>query len=626
MESKLINGDSLEVLKDYDENSIDLLCTDPPYGYGFMGKDWDQTLPPREIFEECLRVLKPGSFSFVMSAPRSDVQSRMVQMLEEVGFDVSFTPIYWAYATGFPKALNVGKVVDKRLGKKREVIGVDKRSDRPIGNTYQYNIDDRESSDNGMFKSGGEDVRIKDKPASDEAKSLDGSYAGFQPKPAVEVVIVAMKPLDKKGYVDQALDNQKGVTWLDDCRIPFADPSVEDKRLIEGGSWDTSKMGENIYSGGWAGKRVSSQKKKMSDKEQYESNRKGFIERSSIEEGSVYAEEYGGTYNYGFKKPISKDLEQYNKDNVGSQKNFDTEAEGLSRGNQPSRKSKSDYEKYVEKQKSFKGAKTIGNVKEGGTSFLGGDMKQLDTSTNYQRKTTKRKPREENTVFKTSGFKSEDNDTAEASPLGRFAANLLVSDDVLNDGKVRKSTGGTGDINVETKFGQTSNRIQKPFNYQDEGSFSRYYDLDAWWESRLAKLPEGVRNTFPFLIVPKASKREKNMGLDNIEKKQKIYNGQSPEPSKDMKGVERKFTTLPSQNFHPTVKPIQLFSYLVTLGSRKDDVVLDPFMGSGTTPISCVTLDRKYLGIEREKEYFEIAEARVERAINPANLVKHDFF
>ena len=66
--------------------------------YGFMGKDWDQTLPPREVFEECLRVLKPGSFAFVMSAPRSDVQSRMVQMLEEVGFDVSFTPIYWTYA------------------------------------------------------------------------------------------------------------------------------------------------------------------------------------------------------------------------------------------------------------------------------------------------------------------------------------------------------------------------------------------------------------------------------------------------------------------------------------------------------------------------------------------------
>ena len=524
MESKLINGESLEVLKEYDDDSLDLLCTDPPYGYGFMGKSWDKTLPPREIFEECLRVLKPGSFAFVMSAPRSDVQSRMVKMLEEVGFDVSFSPIYWAYATGFPKAMNIGKAVDKRLDVEREVVGKEKidigmqsgtmHSGRPI------NVVERD----------------KTVSTSDEAKKLDGSYAGYQPKPAVEVVIVAMKPLEQKGYLDQALDNQKGVTWLDDCRIPFADPSVEDKRLIEGGSWDTSKMGENIYSGGWAGKRVPSQKKKLSDKEQYD------------------------------------------KDNVGSQKNFDTEADGLSRGNQP------------------------------------------------VRKTTKRKPREENTVFKTSGFKSENNDTAEASPLGRFAANLLVSDDVLNDGKVRRSTGGTGDINVETKFGQTSNRIQKPFNYQDEGSFSRYYDLDAWWESRLSKLPDGVRNTFPFLVVPKASKSEKNMGLDDFEKQQKIYNGQSPESSKDMKGVEKKFTTQPTKNIHPTVKPIQLFSYLVTLGSRKDDVVLDPFMGSGTTPISCVTLDRKYLGIEREKEYFEIAEARVDRAKNPANLVEHDFW
>jgi DNA modification methylase len=96
---------------------------------------------------------------------------------------------------------------------------------------------------------------------------------------------------------------------------------------------------------------------------------------------------------------------------------------------------------------------------------------------------------------------------------------------------------------------------------------------------------------------------------------------------KDGKGkvkVNRRY--LPQKNNHPTVKPIQLFSYLVTLGSRKDDVVLDPFMGSGTTPISCVTLDRKYLGIEREKDYFEIAEARVEKAKNPANLVEHEFF
>jgi site-specific DNA-methyltransferase (adenine-specific) len=49
-------------------------------------------------------------------------------------------------------------------------------------------------------------------------------------------------------------------------------------------------------------------------------------------------------------------------------------------------------------------------------------------------------------------------------------------------------------------------------------------------------------------------------------------------------------------------------------------------MGSGTTPISCVISGRNYIGIEREEEYFEIAESRVENAINPSNLVKHEFF
>ena len=573
--------------------------------YGFMGKDWDQTLPPREIFEECLRVLKPGSFAFVMSAPRSDVQSRMVQMLEEVGFDVSFTPIYWAYATGFPKALNIGKAVDKRLNKKREVIGVKKRGDVEEAKKKGTTFTRAEANQNNKDIFGYGEEEITSGPASDKAKKLDGSYAGYQPKPAVEVVIVAMKPLGKKmGYVDQALDNGKGVTWLDDCRIPFAeDSSVEDKRLVEGGSWDTSKMGENIYSGGWAGKRVSSQKKKLSDKEQYD------------------------------------------KDNVaGHQKFIEKEKDEMYGGgwDKPSRKSKSDYEKYVSDKNNKEnysdergwdkwGVEEEDDTYERVSAF--GDSNQSETKdgrnlwgkkATKKVKITKRKPREENTVFKTSGFKSEENDTAEASPLGRFAANLLVSDDVLNDGKVRKSTGGTGDINVETKFGQTSNRIQKPFNYQDEGSFSRYYDLDAWWESRLAKLPEGVRNTFPFLIIPKASKSEKNMGLEDrdgryLDESREVGSAGGTNPRN--RGAESK-----RKNFHPTVKPITLMSYLVTLGSRKDDVVLDPFMGSGTTPISCVTLDRKYLGIEKEKEYFEIAESRVENAINPANLVKHEFF
>ncbi|MBT4209284.1 site-specific DNA-methyltransferase, partial [Candidatus Woesearchaeota archaeon] len=103
-----------------------------------------------------------------------------------------------------------------------------------------------------------------------------------------------------------------------------------------------------------------------------------------------------------------------------------------------------------------------------------------------------------------------------------------------------------------------------------------------------------IQRTFPFLIVPKASKSEKNSGLEN--------------------------------NIHPTVKPVTLMSYLVTLGSRKGDVVLDPFSGSGTTGIACVFSERNYILIEREKEYFKIMEARIENAKNPHNLVEHEYF
>jgi len=517
MDSKLINGNSLEVLKDYDDNSVDLLCTDPPYGYGFMGKDWDQTLPPRKIFEECLRVLKPGSLAFVMSAPRSDVQYRMAQMLEEVGFNVSFTPIYWTYATGFPKAMNIGKAVDKRLGAEREVIET-KKYTRKNDASFAYTDGNNRSE---PFKAGEHEYDITE-PSSDKAKELDGSYAGYQPKPAVEVVIVAMKPLEQKGYLDQALDNQKGVTWLDDCRIPFAG---------------------------------------------------------------------------------MRDKEQFDKDNVAAMMNFDGKYE-----------------------------KGEGKMYEGGWEKP--NREGLSRGIQASRKTTKRKPREENTVFKTSGFKSEDNDTADASPMGRFAANLLVQDDVLNNGKTTKSTGGRSYQNTNDMYSGGWKHKDGGLSINpgkgDEGSFSRYYDLDAWWESRIQELPLDVQATYPFLIVPKASKSEKNKGCEGMEEKNGgNYVFRNPEDTgrndtegqSQMGGYTQKRT-----NFHPTVKPIQLFSYLVTLGSRKDDVVLDPFMGSGTTPIACVTLDRKYLGIEREEEYFKIAEARVEKAKNPANLVKHEFF
>jgi len=210
--------DVLDGLKQLDDDSIDLIITDPPYGLKFMGKDWDKAVPSIEIWKGCLRVLKSGAFAFVMCIPRQDCLSRMIVNLGDAGFRTDFTSIYHTFASGFPKAGNIGKMVDKRLGAKREVLG--------------KNPNDRVKRENSLSDyglQGGVGNANITVPSTDQAKVLNGSYAGFQPKPAVEVIIVAMKPLSEKTFVDQALKNGKGITWLDDCRIPISSETDREK-------------------------------------------------------------------------------------------------------------------------------------------------------------------------------------------------------------------------------------------------------------------------------------------------------------------------------------------------------------------------------------------------------------
>lgn len=63
--------------------------------------------------------------------------------------------------------------------------------------------------------------------------------------------------------------------------------------------------------------------------------------------------------------------------------------------------------------------------------------------------------------------------------------------------------------------------------------------------------------------------------------------------------------------FHPTQKPLKLINRLVRASSNRGDVVLDPFMGSGTTAVSCVELERMYTGFEIDKEYYEKSQNRL---------------
>ena len=255
-------GDSKVVLQEFNDNSIDMLCTDAPYGYEFMGKSWDKVLPDPEIWKECFRTLKPGAFMCVMAAPRTDVLWRVSRDLEQAGFNLGFTNIEWVYHSGFPKASDISKMIDKRggtftkdLGKMLkgareskglslndvsvhfpsktggitgcvwnwesgtnyptaeqlnqliELLGLDLEKTQAL---YGKVIGTKTSGIGKAFTeegwgSGSDEVDITE-PESDLAKKYEGSKAGFQPKPAREIIIVGMKPFSEGSYIDHVLN------------------------------------------------------------------------------------------------------------------------------------------------------------------------------------------------------------------------------------------------------------------------------------------------------------------------------------------------------------------------------------------------------------------------------------
>lgn len=97
-------GNCLDVLKTLNENSIDSIVTDPPYGLSFMAKKWDYDVPSTEIWQECLRVLKPGGHLIAFFGTRT--YHRGVVRIEDAGFEIR-DQIMWIYGSGFPKSHNI---------------------------------------------------------------------------------------------------------------------------------------------------------------------------------------------------------------------------------------------------------------------------------------------------------------------------------------------------------------------------------------------------------------------------------------------------------------------------------------------------------------------------------------
>lgn len=93
-----------------------------------------------------------------------------------------------------------------------------------------------------------------------------------------------------------------------------------------------------------------------------------------------------------------------------------------------------------------------------------------------------------------------------------------------------------------------------------------------------------------------------------------LFYGKDPRAGLTIQPVHRIVTKATEANGHPCPKPIDVALWMVERASLAGETVLDPFMGSGTTGVACVRLGRRFIGIELERRYFDIACRRIEEA------------
>jgi site-specific DNA-methyltransferase (adenine-specific) len=184
---------------------------------------------------------------------------------------------------------------------------------------------------------------------------------------------------------------------------------------------------------------------------------------------------------------------------------------------------------------------------------------------------------------------------------GRFPANIIFDEEA---GKI---------LDEQTGITQY-NKDRKPGNYK--GGHRKEYvgtidnDIEKKVEGNFYSDSGGASR---FFYCPKASKKEKDAGLDNMElKKTQLNSGGIGRKTSVEKRLDLDGTNTPmGKNTHPTIKPLALMEYLIKLITRPGGVVLDCFMGSGSTGLSAKRNGYSFIGIEKEQEYFDIAQQRI---------------
>jgi site-specific DNA-methyltransferase (adenine-specific) len=250
----VVEGDCRELMKALPDGCVDAVITDPPYGLGFMGKDWDtfnpeylantrkveskrrprndgrkatgfqnavyaglydQTLEGHRNFQswctgwatEALRAAKPGAMLLAFGGTRTF--HRLACAIEDAGWEIRDC-IMWVYGSGFPKSLDVSKAIDKAAGAEREVVA-------PPPYTRGQALQSYSETRRVSYDYQPQPITA---PATEAAKEWAGW--GTALKPAWEPVLLAMKPIEGT-FAENVQRYGTGALNIDGCRVGYED-------------------------------------------------------------------------------------------------------------------------------------------------------------------------------------------------------------------------------------------------------------------------------------------------------------------------------------------------------------------------------------------------------------------
>jgi site-specific DNA-methyltransferase (adenine-specific) len=256
------------------------------------------------------------------------------------------------------------------------------------------------------------------------------------------------------------------------------------------------------------------------------------------------------------------------------------------------------HEPIVMARKPFKG-NVAQNVLEWGTGGINIDESRIGTYGGTKRSHQGNEwPLNENGTQNRNeiAFGKTGHDVVELNE-GRWPANIIFDEEA-------------GEI-----LDQQSGISKSPSKVKSGGKTFHGQDYDIRGEDKEGYNDKGGASRF--FYCPKASKKDRNDGLDEFEKKQVFQKNTSTfitDPRHPDGGYEH--NPISQSNHHPTVKPTELMLYLIKLVTPKGGTVMDCFMGSGSTGKAAVKGGFDFIGIEREEEYYKIAEARINNMLD----------